>query len=132
MLQSKFYHFPNAIYIDAVDYNGTIRVGTEVFCPEETGCPNRVISTEAQQPTNVLDTRTARYAYSYTLILANLRLHCVEGLYASGQLSREDVEARCAEMDASLERKRAMYPLSLWEDSSQGRLTNWPPRESLY
>jgi len=90
--------FPNAIYLDAVDQDGTIRVGTQLF-PDSTD----------------QDTLTAKYAYVSNFLLYNLRKVC--GSSTSSQ---------CVSLKTLLLANRAQYPLQIWNDPTHGRLVNWP------
>ena len=58
----KGYEFPNAIYIGAIDFNGTIRTGTNVFRSDGFQGGNGHGAT--------------KYAYVSTVLLGNLRRVC--------------------------------------------------------
>ncbi|CAE7225066.1 unnamed protein product [Symbiodinium sp. CCMP2592] len=96
--------FPNAIYINTVDAGGLIRTGTAKINPLE-------------EESRVSDDSHAEdgYAYSATLIAANVRRLC--------RKTRAD---GCDALAAGAASARALHPVSLWEDSHHGRLVNWP------
>eukprot|EP00049_Salpingoeca_infusionum_P017911 m.354925 g.354925 ORF g.354925 m.354925 type:complete len:471 (+) comp17136_c0_seq1:67-1479(+) len=94
-------HLPNAMYIDAVDVDGTIRTGTQVFSPE---APQEHGAT--------------RYAYVDTFALYTLRKACK---------TLSPKPSVCHDMDLVLQERRAKYPLTRWSDVAHGRHTDWPP-----
>jgi hypothetical protein len=98
--------FPNAIYIDGLDHSGLIRTGTERLNPLGT---RRASGDEHA---------TTGYAYSATVIGATLRRLCRQ--------SPESTRDTCASLSKSVESARAEHPLVLWNDTTHGRLTNWP------
>ncbi|CAE7158455.1 Plcxd1 [Symbiodinium pilosum] len=102
--------FPNAIYINAVDMGGLIRTGTAKINPldEELG------STAA-------DHATDGYAYSATLIAANIRRLC-----------RVKQLQGCEDLGAAAAAARALHPVSLWDDAKRGRLSDWPPLDGSF
>jgi len=99
--------FPNAIYLNGVDIDGTIRTGTEVLW----GATR--VSTDSKH-------YTTAYAYVDTLVLYNIILGC-------NNLS-EDAEtaAECAALKTTYINRRAKHPLTLWSDETVGRKINWP------
>lgn len=96
--------FPNAIYIDGLDHGGLIRTGTDRINP-------LAGSSEG-------DHGTTGYAYSATVIGATLRRFC--------RHSTDSVRSTCATLGQSVQESRAKSPVSLWNDATHGRLTNWP------
>lgn len=90
-------HYPNAIYIDAVDVNGTIRTGTALFSPESG------------------EYEAVGFAYSASIVLYNVRLGCAAKKLPS-----------CADLTETLEKLRADNPLRRWHDPTHGRWDTWP------
>lgn len=95
-------YFPNAIYIDAVDHDGTIRTGTRP--------PSLVEATVDPEGGNT------RFAYLDT-VLASLLQRACQG---------PSEPADCARLTQVVEHRRAQYPLNLWEDAAHGRHSSWP------
>ena len=100
------WNFPNAIYINAVDFDGTIRTGLEVLWGK-----NR----------NPQDTEhaTTSYAYADTLIAANLINSCTHA-----NISTNDKE-NCEKLMTTLNTRRSLYPSKFWDDKEYGRLSSW-------
>lgn len=96
--------FPNAIYINALDWEGTVRIGTQVLWGGD-----RDGSAE--------EFKTKAYAYVDTLLLYNLNLGCGDGT--------EDCDD-CAAVRQILQDRRAMNPATYWDDAVYGRLLSWP------
>jgi len=63
------------------------------------------------------------YAYVDTLIAYNVRRICSN---SSGKSP-----SNCKSMTAVLEKRRAQFPLTVWSDSMNGRLTGWPDMDRL-
>ena len=105
--------FPNAIYIDVVDHGGAIRVGTQRINPLE-----RKVLDGYGGGTGSIGHNTTGYAYAATVIGQNVRRLC----------RGKPATQRCGEdLLAAIETARAALPLTLWNDTSFGRLdTNWP------
>jgi len=99
--------FPNAIYLDAVDVNGTIRTGTKNFFP------NQIFFDEKNA--EVDDHGETKFAYAHILLFYNLRIIC--GSNSTGN---------CQILKNYLEDKISAYPLQRWDDQVHGRLINWP------
>jgi hypothetical protein len=99
----KQWDFPNAIYLDAVDVNGTIRTSAQLFDSSSTSDDSA--------------TAIRRYAYADTLIHYNVRRICA-------QLPK--TPAMCGALLKQLEARRARYPLAAWQDETTGRLANYP------
>jgi len=89
--------YPNAIYIDAVDLDGTIRTGTQI------------LQNQSQ------DTQLTRYAYVSNILLYNLQKAC-----------GSDNTGQCLTLKNLLSTNRSLYPIQRWDDPSYGRLMTWP------
>ena len=98
--------FPNAIYLNALDWDGTIRTGNQNLWGAHRG-------NSTQQNTS--------YAYADTLLLYNLKQVCD----VSSHLYNVNAE-NCVELRELLDERRAMHPKQLWMDAKYGRLVNWP------
>ena len=94
--------FPNAIYINAVDFDGTIRTGTQVMWGKN-------------RSTDVAHAVSA-YAYSDSIVAYNLYLACMSSSRSACGVDLMKV----------LLQRRSKHPNLLWDDSTFGRLTNWP------
>lgn len=88
--------FPHAFYLDALDYNGTIRTGSQLLNGASHG---------GELPVH-------RYAYVDALLSYNLR-------------KIPDLPSNC-NLCFEFERRRRYYPLSSWLEIPFGRYTNWP------
>jgi hypothetical protein len=105
------FDMPGAIYLDAMDVNGTIRTGTALFGPMFPGY------------NQTAPHASTRYAYTATMLFATANRLCVStGPYAA--LHTDPVA--CKSVTAALAALRAEYPLTRWEDASTGRHVNWP------
>uniref|UniRef100_A0A0G4FDC4 Phosphatidylinositol-specific phospholipase C X domain-containing protein n=1 Tax=Chromera velia CCMP2878 TaxID=1169474 RepID=A0A0G4FDC4_9ALVE len=92
----KGLRFPS-VAVNALDENGTIRVGTERLVPEREKRRNQV---------------ARRYAFVATLLASNLRWACEKG----------GAEASaCIRLKEEVEEKRKKFPLVLWDDPNRGR-----------
>ena len=113
------YDLPGAIYIDAVDVNGTIRTGPKLYGPFYGG-----ISATTNDPHD-----TARYAYVDTLLYATVRRLCGETgapAYRGGWMIDATVRDNvCAGYESVLKHQRARYPTQRWVDYSTGRTLNY-------
>jgi len=96
------YGFPNAIYINAIDWEGTIRTGTEVLWGGQR---------DGSDPNH----QTSAYAYVDTMLLYNLRVAC-----------GGDENGQCGVLKSTLEARRSKYPAQYWDDVTFGRLVDWP------
>ena len=105
------YDFPGAIYIDAVDVNGTIRIGPQLFGPAYSGGNGDEDATSGDPAL-----ATARYAYVDTLLLASVRRLCASQQNAT----------LCAEFTSELQHQRSLYPMQQWTDVATGRVQDWP------
>lgn len=101
--------FPNAIYINAVDVEGTIRVGTSGAVPyRPTSRRHRAGST---------DHGNTKGIYADALLYVMVRDACW------GTPSTAPCHALMDMMEARMRR----FPLVEWNDPSQGRVKGWPP-----
>ena len=108
MLKSEgTWNFPNAIYINGVDFDGTIRTGLEVLWG-------------ALRNTNDAEHAITAYAYVDTLIAANLLNSCS----AHNNISTNDKET-CDKMMTTITTRRSKYPATFWDDNEFGRKTKW-------
>ena len=121
------FRLPNAIYIDAVDHDGTIRTGEQVFWPpgHHGGTASDTTGTAAAAAPASTSHGDARYSYLGTLLLSSTRWIC------SGQQpsrsGRKPDPVTCANITAMLEAHRAKYRTQRWHDPGHGRLANYPP-----
>jgi len=92
------YGFPMALYVDAVDKEGTFRTDESL---DYSSCVSR--------------TKPKRFAYVDTLLLYNLQKIC----------AKRPGDA-CASLLSSVEKRRALNPLQRWDNINYGRqVTNW-------
>jgi len=105
--RDKAVDFPNAIYIDGLDNGGLIRTGTD-----------RINPLGGAFGTSGGNHATIGYAYSATVIGATLRRLC--------RRSTGSTRGACATLAKIVEASRAEHPLLLWNDTTHGRLANWP------
>jgi len=96
--------FPNAIYINAVDVDGTIRTGTQNLWGAKRG-------TDAAH-------YLTSYAYVDTLVLYNVLVGCKR--FSNGS------SGECKSLVDTLDSRRAKHPAVFWDQPELGRLTNWP------
>ena len=101
------WEFPNAIYLDSLDVDGTIRVGT-------------TLPWGVEKEDDVEEHRTTRYPYADTLIGFNVKLACKMG---------QGDETRCKELEDMIDGRRDKYKMELWDDGKYGRSSNWPQLE---
>jgi hypothetical protein len=100
--------FPNAFYIDSIDFDGTIRIGPQLLDGSERGDMNN---------NDTLATKHAKYAFVDTILAYNARLSCAN--------SRIDWN-NCTVLETIMQR-RNRYPLRRWNEPSLGRHDDWPP-----
>ena len=86
--------FPHAFYLDGLDFNGTIRTGSQLL----DGAPRGDV-----------EHQNVKYAYVDTVIAYNLRKVC------------RDNDAQCSNLLQEFMRRRSIYPLQQWEDIKYGR-----------
>jgi len=128
--------FPNAIYIDAIDTEGRIRTGPELLNPapalrEE---PPSAATTEGGGGGGgggggSSDVATAGFAYSATLVAANIRRFCrrlAGGASSLAAVAAAAADNGCAAMLQGAEAARQLAPLRLWNDTEKGRRADWP------
>jgi hypothetical protein len=112
------YDLPGAIYIDAVDVNGTIRTGPQRFGQFYPDTPGN----------NSLINGEARYAYVDTLLLGTVRRLCglLEVDVRGGPGSVLSGNPLCDAYVSVLQHQRSEYPTMKWDDPSTGRNADWP------
>eukprot|EP01006_Ploeotia_vitrea_P058068 TRINITY_DN68733_c0_g1_i1.p1 TRINITY_DN68733_c0_g1~~TRINITY_DN68733_c0_g1_i1.p1 ORF type:complete len:479 (+),score=21.77 TRINITY_DN68733_c0_g1_i1:25-1461(+) len=98
---------PNAIYTDAVDVNGTVRTGL------------KIVTAEGEETSKNSHDLT-RYAYVDTVLAVNVLLAC----------QGHEGSAQCSSLIKLLDARRAVYPLTLWEQPERGRHVVWPETEA--
>jgi hypothetical protein len=96
--------FPMAFYLDVLDYDGTIRTGTQLLDGADRGSS---------------DFKDSKYAYVDTVLGYNLRKSCPT-----------NIEQGCAALAEKLRSRRQAYPLQLWDDFYYGRHRDWPNNKS--
>jgi hypothetical protein len=101
--------YPGAIYLNAVDVDGTIRTGTRVLWGE-----NRNEDDVEHQVTS--------YAYASSLILYNV----IRGCYDEEFHTSTATAAGCLTMIQVLMQQREEHPYTRWDDISTGRHADWP------
>lgn len=95
--------FPNAIYLNGLDWEGTIRTGNENLLGQTRG-------NSSYQNTS--------YSYVDTMLTYNLNLVCSK---SDNKYSEE-----CQYIADILLSRRLAHPLQRWDDEQYGRLSNWP------
>lgn len=108
------YEFPNAIYIDAVDKDGTIRTGTDVF--------GSVLDDDGNAPLH----DATKYAYVATLLASNLRRVCNMTKTPKLETVNPSMHNDCEMLYSRIDSYRRAYPFSRWNDTSAGRRSDWP------
>ncbi len=101
------WRLPNAIYLNGLDWYGTIRTGTRVLWGADRN-HNDVNNTHA----------TTAFAYVDLFILTNLQVGCASAPSTS--------QATCAKLKDQAQTRREAYPQTFWNDPTFGRLVNWP------
>ena len=107
VVAQREYGFPNAIYINAVDFAGTIRTGTQVLWGKDRSSSDAAHATSA-------------YAYADAIIAVNVKTLCAAAAAASASA------VACSALEAKLASRRAQHPFALWDDEALGRKTEWP------
>ena len=104
--------FPNAIYLDGLDIEGTIRTGTS-------------LKGEADDENDVSHAFT-RYAYVDTIVSYNAEVACRSknrilqgGSFAAG-------DKGCFQLRRLVAQRRQRHPLQRWNDVEHGRQQDWP------
>jgi hypothetical protein len=107
--QTSLAAFPNAFYLDALDYDGTIRTG-----------PQLLDGTERGDMTNnhTLPHKAARYALVDTILAYNARIACRR---------RTTNSDGCETLMDRIHVRRTRYTLKRWEEPALGRHVDWPP-----
>lgn len=98
--------FPNAFYLDAIDYDGTIRVGPQLLDGADRGSKYE-------------KTKDAKYALVDTILAYNARVAC--------KRLATNSTAGCKSLLDGIEMRRSRYPLQRWKEPSLGRHDDWPP-----
>jgi hypothetical protein len=111
------YRLPNAIYVNGVDWDGTIRTGTQVLW----GAVRNFYDNEHQ---------ATAYAYVDTFILNNLMVACggdsgVDG-YEIHSAKDAEKSVACAKGKEFVEARRSKHPIEFWDDAAFGRLSGFP------
>jgi hypothetical protein len=104
--------FPNAFYIDGIDFGGTIRTGTQLL-----------MGTDHK---NALEEhKFSAYAFTDTVIAYNINTACKKSAMEVGEeISRTD--ASCSNLLSFIESRRGAHPFELWNEPYYGRLEGWP------
>ena len=117
LANTSTWSLPNAIYLDAVMPGGRIHTGEATL----------VVGAAAVAPLKGergADPANAAYAFVDTVLYALVRQLCAAAAGGGGAPPPE-----CATLPPFLAARRAVAPLSLWNDPARGRRTDWPPRE---
>jgi len=96
--------FPNAIYLDALDFDGTVRTGSQLLNGADRGGP---------------DEDDSKYAYVDTVLMYNVQQLCSGG-------KSEGSSAECQSLANLFQERRQRYPFRLWEDTDRARYADWP------
>lgn len=105
-------HFPNAFYLDGLDYNGTIRVGTSTL--------------EGHLRAGSLEKfRYVRYGVVDTIIAYNLIRSC-------NQESEMEKRKYCTDLLQKVNQRIAIYPGQTWQEPAFGRRNDWPILDSSW
>ena len=99
--------FPNAIYLNGIDIDGTIRTGTQVLWGKN-------------RNENDITHQLSSYAYVDTLLLYNVLLGC------NNNNDNKVMSDSCIELQNMLVDRRAKHPLTRWTDERFGRQEVWP------
>jgi hypothetical protein len=102
----KGWSFPNAIYLNGVDYGGRIRTGTTTLWGKDREGADS-------------DHLTTGFAYVDTIVAANVYTAC-------NPVSHHDIPDACEQLTKLLKDRVSAAPVSTWTDKSFGRLENWP------
>eukprot|EP00299_Pterocystis_sp_00344_P008054 c2896_g1_i1.p1 GENE.c2896_g1_i1~~c2896_g1_i1.p1 ORF type:complete len:276 (-),score=54.65 c2896_g1_i1:97-924(-) len=146
--------FPNAIYIDAIDVDGTIRIGPQsqaakVACTDFkwSSCSTKASCGSGYEPngeTEHLDAHDSDGTkHSFCALPWEAHYKCcakaknptgkfgyVDTLIAhnlrKGCTSKDSIPASCSQLQALVASRRANYPKLVWDEYSSGRLSTWP------
>ena len=100
-------NFPNAIYINAVDIDGTFRTGSQVMWADFDMITVNKATEEKYH-------RTTKYGYADTLILYNVIF--------TGEKNKAFLEdKKYQQLVSYLKQRKSKYPLTLWDDFYYGR-----------
>jgi len=103
--------FPNALYLDELDRDGTIRTGIGLGdFPENDGTKHEY----------------SRYAYVDTIVAYNIELACRRGEEKVGSRSNGRSSSNCKEVRQLVGQRRQRFPMELWDDIEHGRNADWP------
>ncbi len=97
--------FPNAIYLNGVDYGGRIRTGTRTLW--------------GRDRSDDKDHSITGYAYVDTIIAANVYQACNE-------VSHHSISKECVELTNKMDERINAAPVQTWHEPGLGRLQNWP------
>ena len=112
MLTDEDVAFPNAFYLDGLDYDGTFRTGTLLLD-----------GMERSQSAHKED----KYAFVDTVVAYNARKMCSATPRHGGKQSRQVATSTCGDLLRKLDDRRSRYPVQRWEEPAYGRHTSWPP-----
>jgi len=101
--------FPNAFYLDGLDFDGTIRTGTQLLNGSERSAPTA-------------SHKTSRYAYVDTILTYNIRKACTSDPRGFATETRWT----CYSLAEAVSKRKAKYPLEVWEQPAYGRHADWP------
>jgi hypothetical protein len=113
MNSDKGIAFPNALYLDALDYNGTVRVGTQLLDGSERHSKNDQTRKNA----------AAQSSYVDTILTYNIAQLC--------RKKDSSMNLECELMKADVKKRHDLYPLILWEQPELGRHVTWPPQSTF-
>jgi hypothetical protein len=102
----KDVHFPNAFYLDGLDFDGSLRTGTMTL-------------EGRSHPDASKDYSQKKYAFVDTIIAYNLEKVC------KVPLEFLDVAA-CQALQTCVEERIARYPALRWQEPAFGRRDDWP------
>jgi hypothetical protein len=103
--------FPNAIYINGVDEDGTIRTGTQVMWADDSVKTNDESSHA-----------TTKYSYVDTIVAFNLFLACNDDVIHDYDTIKGK---KCQDLKKVTDARRAVHPVQRWDDNF-GRKSDWP------
>lgn len=94
--------FPNAIYLDALDWGGTIRTGSQLLNGHDRG--------------GAPENKVAAYGFVDTILSYNAYIAC----------SRHSQNELCASFAQDIQRRRQLHPRRVWDDRRLARYSDWP------
>jgi hypothetical protein len=110
--------FPGAIYLDAVDLGGKIRMGTTILAEEIGDGAGNESSRASAGSAPGSDTQVVGYGYVDALLLHNTRKACKE-------TGRASANSKCPALLQLMEERMEQNPLYMWEDVAHGRNPSW-------